>query len=203
MDANGLVLDDGTGTVRLDLGGEARSILSAIAPGDAIGAVGAVEPGTPPTILANDPAGLVRLGELGESMPLGPEGDSGEDPGGVAPVPASELGNGTTATDAAGAAAAATGSSLAPMTAGAGSVGALVTAGATLIAVRRRRDRRVTAARIARRIVELGTPSAPQSVASVDAVTPESGRRSPELGCQDAELGRPRADTALTVRDLA
>jgi hypothetical protein len=42
------------------------------------------------------------------------------------------------------------------MTAGAGSIGALATAGAMLMVARRRREQRTSRARIARRVAELG-----------------------------------------------
>ena len=70
VDTTGLVLDDGTGSARLDLVGEARSLLPLIGPGDAIGATGLVRAGTPPTIRVTDPAALVRLGDLGEALPI-------------------------------------------------------------------------------------------------------------------------------------
>jgi hypothetical protein len=71
------------------------------------------------------------------------------------------------------------------MTAGAGSIGALATAGAMLVMVRRRRDRRLVRARIARRIAELGAPfaasSTPDEVASVPDSAPPSAASSPSV----------------------
>jgi hypothetical protein len=52
------------------------------------------------------------------------------------------------------------GAALMPMTAGAGSLGALAAAGGTLVMVRRRRDRRIVRVRIARRLAEIGAPAA-------------------------------------------
>jgi hypothetical protein len=154
VDATGLVLDDGTGTVRLDLAAEVRSLLSLLGPGDAVGAAGVVASGTPPAVRVNDAADLVRLGDLGEPLPLSddvvtadyaPVAPS-EDPGARSPSPEAVStgvgGNGA----------------LAPMTSGAGSIGALATAGGMLLLVRRRRDRRIVEARIARRLAGIGDP---------------------------------------------
>jgi len=69
------------------------------------------------------------------------------------------------------------------MTAGAGSIGALATAGAMLVMVRRRRDRRVARARIARRIAEIGAPfraaSTPDQVAVAGDPAPPSASSGP------------------------
>jgi hypothetical protein len=169
VDATGLVLDDGTGSARLDLAGDARSLLALLGPGDAVGAAGVVQAGTPPAIRVTDAADLVRLGDLGEALPLsdevvpadGVEVLPSDDPGARSwPVVASPD---TVAAGSVGDAA------FAPMTAGAGSICALATAGAMLVVVRRRRDRRIVRARIARRIAELRVPltaaSTPDEVA--------------------------------------
>jgi hypothetical protein len=183
VDATGLVLDDGTGTARLDLAGDTRSLLPLLGPGDAIGAVGVVQDGTPPTILVTDAAGLVRLGDLGEALPLsdevvpadGTEVLASDDPG--AP---SSPGATSPATVAAGGGGDAP---FAPMTAGAGSIGALATAGAMLVVVRRRRDRRIVRARISRRIAEIGAPfraeSTPDQVAVAGDPAPPSASSGP------------------------
>ncbi len=157
VDGTGLVLDDGTGTVRLDLAGEVRSLLPLLGPGDAVGAAGVVTAGAPPAIRVTDAAGLVRLGDLGEPLPLSDEvvraddarALSSDDSGARSPSSASLE---TVATSVAG------NGALAPMTSGAGSIGALATAGGMLLLVRRRRDRRAVQARIARRIAEVGAP---------------------------------------------
>jgi hypothetical protein len=179
VDAAGLVLDDGTGLARLDLAGEARSLLPLLAPGDAIGAAGVVGAGTPQVIRVTDAADLVRLGDLGEAVPLSeavapadPTGMlSSDDPGArSSPTPGVSDSAGTTGVGEA---------ALAPMTAGAGSVGALAAAWAILVAVRRGRDRRIVRARIARRVAELGAPftapSTPDEVAGTGDPAPSGG----------------------------
>jgi len=50
VDSTGLAFDDGTGTARLELAGDARPLLSLLSLGDAIGAAGIVQPGAPPRI---------------------------------------------------------------------------------------------------------------------------------------------------------
>ena len=151
VDDEGLVLDDGTGTVRLELVGDARSLLPLLGPGDAIGAAGVVEAGTPPIVRVTDPASLVRLGDLGEALPLGEEV--------VRPDDEDAALSGSPAADPTMSGPAARGpvraDPSASMTAGAGSIGALATAGAMLMVVRRRRERRTSRARIARRVAEL------------------------------------------------
>jgi hypothetical protein len=152
VDTGGLVLDDGTGSARVDLAGDARSLLPLLGPGDAVGAAGIVSAGTPPTVTVTDPAGLVRLGDLGEALPLADE---------VAPPDDAEAASSASpAPDPARSGPATPGPSRAEpsasMTAGVGSVGALATAGAMLVVVRRRRERRTVRARIARRLADLG-----------------------------------------------
>ena len=136
VDAEGLVLDDGTGSARVELVGDARSLLPLLGPGDAIGAAGVVEAGTPPIVRVTDPASLVRLGDLGEALPLGDEV--------VPPDDADAAVSGSPAADPATSGPAAPGPSAqgpsASMTAGAGLIGALATAGAMLVVARRRRE---------------------------------------------------------------
>jgi hypothetical protein len=153
VEADGIVLDDGTGTARVEVAGEARALLPLLGPGDAIGATGIVAAGTPPTVRVTDPAALVRLGDLGEALPLGGEvvpPDEAEANPSDGPV---DDGSSPSPATLGGAHADPAGS----MTAGAGSIGALATAGAMLVVVRRRRERRGVRARIARRVAELGS----------------------------------------------
>jgi hypothetical protein len=70
VDSTGLAFDDGTGTARLELAGDARPLLSLLSLGDAIGAAGIVQPGALPRIRVAAAADLVRLGDLGEAVPL-------------------------------------------------------------------------------------------------------------------------------------
>ncbi len=154
VDATGLVLDDGTGTVRLDLADEVRSLLSLLGPGDAVGAAGVVAAGTPPTVRVTDAADLVRLGDLGEPLPLSDDVVTADD----ARVPPSEGPGARSPSLEADSTGVAGNGALAPVTSGAGSIGALATAGGMLLLVRRRRDRRILEARIARRIAGIGAP---------------------------------------------
>ncbi len=154
VDATGLVLDDGTGTVRLDLADEVRSLLSLLGPGDAVGAAGVVAAGTPPAVRVNDAADLVRLGDLGEPLPLSDDVVTAD----YSPVPPSEDPGARSPSIEAVSTGVAGNGALAPMTSGAGSIGALATAGGMLLLVRRRRDRRIVQARIARRLAGIGAP---------------------------------------------
>lgn len=68
-----LLLDDGTGQARLVLADGAAPLASAIGAGEALEAVGRVgrRDGVP-ILLVVDPAAIVRIGELGEQVPLIP-----------------------------------------------------------------------------------------------------------------------------------
>ena len=178
VDADGFVLDDGTGTARVQVVGEARTLLPLLGPGDAIGATGTVAAGTPPTVRVTDPAALVRLGDLGEPLPLGEEvvppddaeANPSDDPVADESSPSPTMLGGARA-DPAGS-----------LTAGAGSIGALATAGAMLVVVRRRRERHGVRARIARRVAELGTTFGATSVpdAGAAAVGPAAPSTDPD-----------------------
>jgi hypothetical protein len=175
VDAAGFVLDDGTGSFRVDLGGDARTLLPLLGAGDAIGASGIVSTGTPPIVRVTDPAGLARLGDLGEALPLGDEV--------VPPDDADPASSGSPAADPPSSGMAAPGptraDSSAPMTAGAGSIGALAMAGAMFVVVRRRREQRTVRARIARRVAEIGAtfvaePTSPVAAGSTEPDAPST-----------------------------
>jgi hypothetical protein len=148
-----LLLDDGTATAELRLRGEAASLAVVLEPGDAVSAVGRVVDARPgedgAAVEVTDPAGLARLGELGEAVPIeraavggaSAAAGSGSAAGTGEPGPAVD----------------------APPSPRGGSVPALA-AGAALLALglaagmllaRRRRARRVAAARIAARLAAL------------------------------------------------
>jgi LPXTG-motif cell wall-anchored protein len=81
-------LDDGTAVGSVVLRGEAAAFLGLLHPGDAIGLVGRVERAGPGLrVGVDDPDGLVRLGGLGEIVPiaatsgLGPSAAPGSVPG--------------------------------------------------------------------------------------------------------------------------
>ncbi|MEO7664963.1 MAG: OB-fold nucleic acid binding domain-containing protein, partial [Candidatus Limnocylindrales bacterium] len=76
---DGFMLDDGTAIARIVLGGDAAVFADLIEPGDAIGVEGRVaraEAGAF-VVVVTDPAGLVRLGALGETIPLGTSATDG------------------------------------------------------------------------------------------------------------------------------
>lgn len=67
----GFSLDDGTATAIVRVIGEATPFLALLHRGDAIGLVGRVEADPAgPRIVVDNPAGLVRLGALGEVVPI-------------------------------------------------------------------------------------------------------------------------------------
>jgi hypothetical protein len=69
---HGFTLDDGTALGLVELSGELAAFLDLIEAGDGLGIVGRVEAdgGGDPVVVATDPAGLVRLGSLGETVPI-------------------------------------------------------------------------------------------------------------------------------------
>jgi hypothetical protein len=94
--ATGFSLDDGTAIGHVELRGEAAAFLDLIEPGDALGIVGRVASGAggEPVVRATDPAGLVRLGSLGESVPLAAAVDPSAAAGpSLGPVSAAGLGD--------------------------------------------------------------------------------------------------------------
>jgi hypothetical protein len=84
----GVAIDDGTATGELRLVGEAAALRPLLEPGDAVSASGRVVAGsTGPAVEVADPADLVRLGDLGEAVPItgGTAGGAGADPTGSDP----------------------------------------------------------------------------------------------------------------------
>ena len=72
VDASGIALDDGTAVGRLLLAGDAAAFDDLIATGDALSATGLVvasESG--PVVRVEQAAGLARVGDLGEPLPIG------------------------------------------------------------------------------------------------------------------------------------
>ena len=80
----GFTIDDGTAVGTVELRGETAAFIELIEAGDALGIVGRVEASRSGELLvaATDPAGLVRLGSLGETVPLmaGAEASASADP---------------------------------------------------------------------------------------------------------------------------
>jgi hypothetical protein len=68
---DGFLLDDGTAVEAVVLTGEAAAYRALVRTGDAIGLVGLVAgEGTNLRLVVDDPAGIVRLGALGEAIPI-------------------------------------------------------------------------------------------------------------------------------------
>jgi hypothetical protein len=147
---NGAVLDDGTATGTIALRDAAAELLALVEPGDALNAIGRPErDGISVVLVVRDPAGLGRVGELGEAAPL-TQRDAAP-PDAVVPNPSLMV--------LTPAAHAATGPGQ-PPTAGFGvgafALVALATAG--VIAVRRIRARRLIAARARARLAAIAGP---------------------------------------------
>jgi hypothetical protein len=168
-----VVIDDGTATGELRLSGDAAPLAALLEPGDAVSAVGRVvagqAEGTGPAVEVTDPAGIVRLGELGEALPI--ELAAGPAQPGAAPGGAGGRGASATVGETAGA-----GSPDAPsvppgLTALAlALVLALAGIAAGVGLARRRRARRAVTDRIAARLASLGGP--PGSVAGLPSTLP-------------------------------
>ncbi len=174
VDGDHLLVDDGTATGVLRLSGDAVGLLALLEPGDAVSAVGRVAVTASGAIVeVDDPASLVRLGDLGEFLPLDPGEPGAEVEGGSGPAspPPAPSGPGGLPAAAPAAAPGSAGPGEGPLLAGAGL--ALVASGGWtfLIALRRRRARRRLAARIAARIVALAT-SPPRVRAESSTVDP-------------------------------
>jgi hypothetical protein len=92
----GFDLDDGTAIARIELQGDMAALLASLHQGDAVAATGVVAlvEGTPKVIVGDDGV-LVRVGSLGQALPIGNAG--------AAPEPsASGFGESTIAADTAG-----------------------------------------------------------------------------------------------------
>jgi hypothetical protein len=159
VDGDHLLVDDGTATGGIQLVDGAAAILPLLEPGDAVSAVGLVVGiATEAFVRVDEPAGVARLGDLGEALPLDPEtpllaavADAAQPSARPAlRGPADALG----ATDSAPAPAPVG----APLVAGAGLALLASGAGAALAALRRRRDRRRLEACISTRLAALAAP---------------------------------------------
>ena len=153
-------IDDGTATGSLQLAGVAADLLPLLEPGDAVGAVGLVTAASGgPVVRVDDPAGLIRLGDLGEALPLdqtapllvgavtGPTSPAAVQPaptGHVGPLDAAPATTGT-----------ATGSG--PIMAGVGLALVASSGWACVVALRRQRDRARVRSRVAARLDALAT----------------------------------------------
>ena len=144
---DGFGLDDGTAIGRVVLAGDAAGYLPLLEPGDALNATGRVDEGVDGFVVTvEDPAGLVRVGDPGALETL--SGAGSDTPSAAASAP--EAGPSLRAGDLFG-------------VGGFGAAGILGTALLTLASVavtllRRRRARRLLAARIAARVASVGGP---------------------------------------------
>jgi uncharacterized protein YdeI (BOF family) len=71
--ADGFTLDDATTVARVVLEADAAEFIGLVEPGDALNAVGNVaRRGNEVVVIVSDGGGLVRVGDLGQALPLGP-----------------------------------------------------------------------------------------------------------------------------------
>ncbi len=193
LDGDIVVVDDGTATAGLRLTGDAAAALPLLEAGDAVSAVGRVVVSATRTVVeVDDPAGLARLGDLGETLPLDPPeqvpadetdpGPAASDPPpvGIAGLPGGALDRASTAEE----------SGDGPLLAGMGLTLLASGAWASLATLQRRRSRRRLASRIAARLAALaaqGPAAAPRPrVAAVVAPRtpgrPRPGSVAPAVG---------------------
>jgi hypothetical protein len=79
LEPGAIVVNDGTARGRVELVGEAAAYLPLIEPDDAVNATGRVVlSGGRAEVSVSDPGGLLRVGDLGEPMPLGSGPDNSE-----------------------------------------------------------------------------------------------------------------------------
>ena len=153
LSAEGVTLDDGTGTALIVLEGDAAGFLPLLRPGEAVNAIGRVEGDRAhPHVLVADGAGLVRVGELGDLPAVAPE------PSRAADIPADHQPGGHTAAGAL--------PDLVSAPTGAGLVSLILVSflSVAVTLLRRRRVRRALAARLAERLAAIkATPSTPWS----------------------------------------
>ena len=156
--AGEMTLDDGTARGRAVLRGQAAAYLSLLVTGDPVNLVGRVEGNAErPMLVVTDPTGVIRVGALGELLPLA---------GGMASLaPANDPTDPRSATRAA--AGAIPDGLLAPT--GVGLAALLAVAVSSVVTVlRRRRVRRAVATRIAARLAAISgsRPASPPSIRS-------------------------------------
>jgi hypothetical protein len=94
LTADGFLLDDGTAIARIVLGGDALALVPYLRTGDALAARGTVtRAGDELAIVVASAADLVRVGDLGQALPVlgGPGGDGGSPEPNGPPDPAATL----------------------------------------------------------------------------------------------------------------
>ncbi len=193
-------IDDGTATGSLQLTGVAADLLPLLEPGDAVGAVGLVTAASGGLVVrVDDPAGLIRLGDLGEALPLDQTEPllAGAVTGPTSPAAAPPAPTGHVGSPDAAPADAGTDTASGPLMAGVGLALVASSGWACLIAVRRRRDRGLVRARVAGRLAALATMPPPGFVVGRDpvpAVIADSTRILPDgaaLAADDPTLRKP------------
>jgi hypothetical protein len=148
IEADGFRLDDGTGSARVILAGDAADLVAVLGPGDAVNAEGAVELRDEAVVVVRDAAALVLVGDLGTG------GDAASSPSaGALVVLSSNL-------PALSVVSASRAGPIDPVGIGAGTVGLATLAAVLAAVVRRRRDRRLLRARIVTRLASFGAPEA-------------------------------------------
>ena len=155
--AGEITLDDGTARGRAVLRGQAAAYLSLLATGDPVNLVGSVEgEAERPVLVVTDPTGVIRVGALGELLPLA---------GGLASLaPANDPPDPQSATHAT--AGAIPDGLLAPTGAGLASLLAVTLLSVVVTVLRRRRVQRAVATRIAARLAAI-SGSRPASSPSI------------------------------------
>ncbi len=168
IDGDQVLVDDGTATAAIRLAGEAAELVDLLEPGDAVGAVGRVAAGPQGLFVEVDHAAdLVRLGDLGEALPLetvpqdpnrdtpatGADGDPSAEP---ASLVAAAIGSpGPPTGSRSPTAGSSPGEGAIPLALFAAMSLALAGAWAAAVVARRQRSRRVLARRIAGRLTAL------------------------------------------------
>lgn len=159
IEADGFRLDDGTGSARVILAGDAADLVAVLGPGDAVNAEGAVELRDEAVIVVRDAAALVLVGDLGTG------GDAASSPSaGALVVLSSNL-------PALSVVSASRAGRIDVVGIGAGTVGLAALAAIFAAVVRRRRDRRLLQARIVARLASFG---APEAVATASGTAPRA-----------------------------
>ena len=196
LDRDRILVDDGTATGRIRLVGEAADLLALLEPGDAVGATGRVVESAGATLVEIDvPGDLVRLGDLGETLPLELPGSSAA----AAGVAALELGADPGASSLVPSPGGPTGGSLAANLAA--GILAAVAAAALALGFRRWRRRRPSPAIAARLEAILGPASGAPSGSFAPGTAPLSGSRPGPSAGPPATL--PAAERGASVSEPA
>jgi hypothetical protein len=185
VDETGFALDDGTALGRVAAGGDAAALLPLLAPGDAVGVTGLVRAADGgPVVRLERASDLVRLGDLGEPVPITGTPAEADATGAAAPAAVIAVGGGKDGTpgDLPGRSGT-SGPQAAHLAAGGAGIGGMLLAASAGLLLRRRHARRALAGRIAARLAALGATGGSDP-------SPTPGTRDPALG---APIGPPGA----------